>query len=89
MESITVSELLEKTNLHLDLPIDILDMKIADPFRMSDEYIVTMEDNKTNLSFEDVKYIFDTNNSNAILTMVNNVRTYSFDENGEISSIEN
>ena len=89
MELITVSELLERLNLHLKLSIDILDMKIANPFRISDEYVVSMEDNKTKISFENVKYIFDTNDSNAILTIENEVRTYSFDENGEISTIEN
>lgn len=89
METVTVLEFLNRINVHLDLPANVLDIQLANPFRISSEYMVSIDSGKTIISFEKVQYIFDISNQSAILTISNEVRTYSFDENGEIASLEN
>lgn len=89
METITVFEFINRINLHLDLPADVLDIQLANPFRISSDYVVSIDSNKTTVSFENVQYTFDISNSNAILTISNEARTYSFDENGELTSLTN
>lgn len=89
METVTVLEFLNRINVHLDLPANVLDIQLANPFRISSEYMVSIDSGKTVISFEKVQYIFDISNQSAILTISNEARTYSFDENGEIASLEN
>ena len=89
MENILISDLLNKLNIHLDLPSPILELSIANPFELTDEYIVSFEEGKTIISFGIVRYEFDINNPNAILTMENEYRHYSFNEDGVISILTN
>ena len=86
MQTIAIKELLDKTNLILELPQAILDMEINNPFRITDEFTISVNGDVTTITILDGVYEFNPKSNNNVLILSNEYCSHSFDMGGNITS---
>lgn len=86
MQTITIKELLDKTNLLLELPQSILDMEINNPFIITEDFTISVNGDGTAITIFDGVYEFNPKSNNDVLILRNEYCSHSFDINGNITS---